>query len=244
MGRFIRNEAKHRKGTDDNPEDVQPDKLADAEEDAQSAFFMPDYDDPMSCIPELPHLTEWRSGEGENVDAAITGEYGRVAPRGVFLPPPNGLNTTIMANLKKMQDTRKICSKITVIKQMQMQPQLYHPNQIPKYEPEPFKEIDAGDFVITEDGPIMDKDINRSVLQRSVGKLFYQAGFEQFQPAALEVATDICADFFKNLGKTFKLYMESEEQYTKKANLLPCLTEHSILTINRRFSTIRCMRTV
>ncbi|RPA77968.1 hypothetical protein BJ508DRAFT_212407 [Ascobolus immersus RN42] len=230
MGRFLRNEAKHRKGTDDSHDDAQHDKLADAEEDAQSAFFMPDYDDPMSYIPELPYLTEWRSGEGENVDAAITGEYGRIAPRGMFLPPSTGLNTKIMANLKQMQDTRKICSKITVIKQMQMQPQLYHPNQIPKYDPEPFKEVDAENFVVTEDGPIMDKDVNRAVLQRSVGKLFYHAGFEQFQPAALEVATDICADFFKNLGKTFKLYMESEEQYTKKAILYHTLFENGVET--------------
>jgi len=82
-------------------------------------------------------------------------------------------------------------------------------NQFQKYDPKEFVETDPEDFVVSEDGPVMAQEVCRAALQRSVGKIFYHAGFEDYQPAALEVATDIAVDFFQKLAKTVMTYQES-----------------------------------
>lgn len=49
----------------------------------------------------------------------------------------------------------------------------------------------------------------RAALQRSVGKVFYHAGFEEFQPSALDAVTDIAADFFTKLVRTLGVYKDA-----------------------------------
>jgi transcriptional activator SPT7 len=46
-------------------------------------------------------------------------------------------------------------------------------------------------------------------MQRSVAKLCYHAGFEELQPSALDVITDIAGDFFGKLAQTFGVYREA-----------------------------------
>lgn len=50
--------------------------------------------------------------------------------------------------------------------------------------------------------------VNRAAFQRAVGKVFYHAGFEDFQPSALEAATDVAADFFSKLIRNFTTLKE------------------------------------
>ena len=50
--------------------------------------------------------------------------------------------------------------------------------------------------------------VNRAALQRAVGKIFYHAGFEDFQPAALDAATDVASDFFSKIVRSFTTYAE------------------------------------
>ena len=49
----------------------------------------------------------------------------------------------------------------------------------------------------------------RAALQRSVGKIMYHAGFEEYQPSALDAITDIAADFFTKLVRTLGVYREA-----------------------------------
>lgn len=81
-------------------------------------------------------------------------------------------------------------------------------NQFQKYEPEPFVEQDVGAVVVSEEGPLMAPWVNRAALQRSVGKIFYHAGFEDFQPSAMEAITDVATDFMAKVGASLKLYNE------------------------------------
>lgn len=81
-------------------------------------------------------------------------------------------------------------------------------NQFQKYEPEPFVEHDVGAVVVSEEGPLMAPWVNRAALQRSVGKIFYHAGFEDFQPSAMETITDVATDFMAKVGASLKLYNE------------------------------------
>lgn len=82
-------------------------------------------------------------------------------------------------------------------------------NQFPKYEPEPFIEADIEPHVVSDDGPIMATWVCKAALQRSVAKLCYHAGFEELQPSALDVITDIAGDFFTKLARTFNVYRET-----------------------------------
>ena len=82
-------------------------------------------------------------------------------------------------------------------------------NQFQKYEPELFVEKDIDAHVMFDNGPIMDSRVGRAALQRSVGKIFYNAGFEEFQPSALEAMTDIASEYFTKLSATLTQYMQA-----------------------------------
>lgn len=81
-------------------------------------------------------------------------------------------------------------------------------NQFQKYNPEPFVEQDIPSHVMNDQGPVTSPWICKSALQRSVAKLFYHAGFEEYQPSALDAVTDVASDFFQKIGETLKSYME------------------------------------
>lgn len=74
----------------------------------------------------------------------------------------------------------------------------------------------------------------RATFQRSVGKLFYHAGFEDFQPSALDAVTDVASDFFQKLMKTLSIYREapkteqSASAFTAEEQVLHCLNENGI----------------
>lgn len=84
-------------------------------------------------------------------------------------------------------------------------------NQFQKYDPTPFQELDIEPAVVSDDGPLMAPGLCRSTLQRSIGKLFFHAGFEEFQPSAMEAMTDTVGMFFTNLAKTVALYTETSK---------------------------------
>lgn len=49
----------------------------------------------------------------------------------------------------------------------------------------------------------------RAALQRSVAKVFYHAGFEEFQPSALDAVTDVASNFFTQIARSFNVYREA-----------------------------------
>ncbi|KAJ6028272.1 hypothetical protein N7540_003848 [Penicillium herquei] len=169
--------------------------------------MIPYYYDIMSGVPDVPDHLAWKEdAQGNVVDSRE--EFLRVLPKGSFTQPDSKLSRKLDANMRQMQETRKICSKIGIVKQMQLQSQMYQ-NQFQKYNPEPFVEHDIPPHVMNDDGPVIAPATCRAALQRSVAKIFYHTGFEEYQPAAMEVATDIAADFFKKIGQTIKSYMEA-----------------------------------
>jgi transcriptional activator SPT7 len=81
-------------------------------------------------------------------------------------------------------------------------------NQFQKYQPEPFVERDVPTHVMNDEGPVISPWVCKAALQRSVGKILYNTGFEEYQPSALDAITDVAADFFHKIGTTLKTYME------------------------------------
>lgn len=168
---------------------------------------LPDYYDYLSAIPEIPAKLQWlEDSDGHLIDCSE--EYMRMVPKCHFTSPKSSLTIKFDANMRQIQETRKICSKIGVIKQMQLQAQTYN-NQFPRYEPEPFIEADIEPHVVSDDGPIMATWVCKAAMQRSVAKVCYAAGFEELQPSALDVITDIAGDYFGKLAQTFSLYREA-----------------------------------
>lgn len=82
-------------------------------------------------------------------------------------------------------------------------------NQFQKYQPEPFVERDVPTHVMNDGGPVIAPWVCKAALQRSVAKVFYHSGFEEYQPSALDAITDIASDFFQKIGETLKSYMEA-----------------------------------
>ncbi|KAK6349990.1 Transcriptional activator spt7 [Orbilia brochopaga] len=205
MGRYIRSELAH--GDKDAAKDIKAPLAVAVEDQAEEVDEMlPNYYKVMDSVPEVPWNLSWLGDDEEDVDKFH--ENLRLAPKGGFTQPPAGLGKVMDTNMKVIQDTRKICHKIGVIKQMQTQTQIYS-NQFGKYDPKEFVEQEPEDFLVSDDGPIMSAEVCRAAFQRSIGKIFYHAGFEDYQPTALDLVTDIATSFFQKIGKTVMLYQET-----------------------------------
>jgi hypothetical protein len=95
-------------------------------------------------------------------------------------------------------------------------------------------EQDIGAVAVSEDGPIMSPWVCRAAFQRAVGKIFYHAGFEDFQPSALEAVTDVASDFFGKLIRTFTLYNEvpkddlEAHSFSAEEQVLHCLHKNGL----------------
>ncbi|KAJ4986853.1 Transcriptional activator SPT7 [Stagonosporopsis vannaccii] len=195
----------------DGVQAVAGESLAEGIQD-QEERQIPDYYDPVCVIPDLNETLQWvEDAEGHVVQQRE--EYMRIFPKGQFTAPDSALTERMDKNMNSLQETRKICAKIGIVKQMQLQSQLYQ-NQFQKYEPQPFHEADIEPMVVSEEGPLMAPYVCRAALQRSVGKIFYHAGFEEFQPSALDAVTDIAARFFQNLVQSFGIYHEAPKMKT------------------------------
>ncbi|KAK4218431.1 bromodomain-containing protein [Rhypophila decipiens] len=171
---------------------------------------LPDYYEPLTVIPDIAPRLRWvEDGEGQVINQHE--EMLRLVPAGHFVSPHSRFTEKFDDNLRQMQETRKLCSKISVIKQMQIQTQVYT-NQFPKYNPEPFVEADIEPHFLAGEGPVMAPEVCRAAMQRSVAKIFYHAGFEELQPSALDTITEIAGDYFTKLVRTFNVYHEAEKK--------------------------------
>ena len=91
---------------------------------------------------------------------------------------------------------------------MLTQGQMYQ-GQFQKHEPAPFVEQDVEATVISEEGPPIAPAVSRAALQRSAAKLLVHAGFEEFQPAALDAITEMAGDYFTKLARTLNEYFQA-----------------------------------
>ena len=91
---------------------------------------IPDYYDPVCAIPDLSERLQWvEDAEGYVIPQAE--EYMRILPKGQFVSPDSALVHKFDDNNHILQETRKICAKIGIVKQMQIQSQV---SLYPKFE--------------------------------------------------------------------------------------------------------------
>ena len=176
--------------------------------EAEEETMLPDYYDSLAAIPDLPPRLRWeKDSTGQVVDQIE--EYLRLFPANQFTSPESAFAKRINANIDQMQDTRKIVSKIGVVKQMQLQSQTYS-NQFTKYNPEPFHELDIDKHVMSDDAPVMAPYVCKAAFKRSIGKMLFNAGFEEYQPSALDTMVDVAQDFFQRLCSTLVTYKQEQ----------------------------------
>lgn len=95
--------------------------------DVDEDCVLPDYYEPMSNIPTIDEKIAWAEDfEGQVIQKE---ECLRAIPSDLFNPPASSLVSRFSANLRQMQETRKVVAKIGVVKQMQLQAQV----RIPKH---------------------------------------------------------------------------------------------------------------
>lgn len=90
-------------------------------------------------------------------------------------------------------------------------------NQFPKANTEPFIEQDIEPHFISDNGPVMAPEACHDALRRSITKLLYHNGFEETQPSAVDVFTDVASDYFQKLVRTFNVYSEAEKKTVQNA---------------------------
>ena len=84
---------------------------------------LPDYYDTLSAIPDLPRRLRWVEDSTGNVQDP-SDEFLRLVSPNFFTSPDSTLTKKIEENLRQIQSTRKLTSKIGVVKQMQLQSQV------------------------------------------------------------------------------------------------------------------------
>ncbi|KAF7560090.1 hypothetical protein G7046_g4060 [Stylonectria norvegica] len=176
---------------------------------------IPDYYAALSNIPDIQPKLQWiEDGEGQVINQHE--EFLRLVQPGSFTAPQSRLTKTMDENIHQIQETRKLATKISVIKQMQVQTQVYS-NQFPKSNATPFMEQDIEPHFIADDGPVMAPDTCQSALRRSIAKILYCQGFEELQPSAMDTFTGVAADYFQKLIRTYTTYHEAEKKSVKTA---------------------------
>lgn len=96
--------------------------LAEGIED-EDEKMLPDYYDVTSGVPDLSHRLQWVE-DSEGFVVTSDERNLRVMPSGAYTAPISKLSGKITANIRQMQETRKICAKIGIVKQMQLQSQV------------------------------------------------------------------------------------------------------------------------
>jgi len=84
---------------------------------------LPDYYDTLTAIPSLDENKKWvEDSEGKVVSQ--NGDFLRLFPQDQFTSVESVLTKRIESNMRQMQETRKVCAKIGIVKQMQIQAQV------------------------------------------------------------------------------------------------------------------------
>lgn len=152
-----------------------------------------------------------------------------LAPSKLVLPTDKGLNKLYTENLTEIQEIRKICFKISLIRQMQTQ-QFVHRTQMRQPEIDPIQENDIDAVSKLPNHDINDEAVQYVALRRNVSKIAMHTGFECTEMCAINTLTQIAAQYMENLAESIKLHSESasRNQLSLEHILLLSLLENGV----------------
>lgn len=145
------------------------------------------------------------------------------------LPIDKGLNKVYFDNIHQIQEIRKICFKISLIRQMQTQ-QFVHHTQMKQPDIEPIREVDVDPVSKLPNHDYSSNEIQFAVLRRNIAKIAMQTGFETTEPTAINTLTQLAEKYLGNLIKTMKLHCESStsNKLSEREILLVSLVENGV----------------
>lgn len=148
---------------------------------------------------------------------------------GFTLSQESGLNGLYTGNITEIQEIRKICFKISLIRQMQTQ-QYMHRTQMRQPEIEYIKEVDVDPVSKLPNHNLYTHDVQYSALRKSAAKVAMHTGFEATEPLAINTLTQIAERYMLNLAKSMKLHRESasRNRLSDKSIVLLTLLENGI----------------
>ncbi|ANZ76296.1 BA75_03831T0 [Komagataella pastoris] len=126
-----------------------------------------------------------------------------------FARKPTGMNKKFNEIIHLMQQIRRICFKISLIRQMQTQQFLHHTQMKPPDINE-IQDIDVDQLSNLPNRDKLDSDVSYNSLKRSISKILMANGFESTAPFCSDVITQIAENYFGNLVKTLKNHIESK----------------------------------
>jgi transcriptional activator SPT7 len=140
-----------------------------------------------------------------------------------------GLNKVYFENISQIQEIRKICFKISLIRQMQTQ-QFVHHTQMKQPEIEIIKEVDLDPVSKLPNHDVNSREIQFAILRRNVAKMAMLTGFETTEPYAINTLTQIAESYLGTLIKTMKLHCESNthNKLSMREILLISLVENGV----------------
>lgn len=112
-------------GEDGAEQAAQSETLAEGIEKDQDST-LPDYYNPLSAIPDIEDRLKWTT-DFEGFVVPPTEEWMRIYPKDHFKSASSTLTKKMEGNMRQMQETRKVCAKIGIVKQMQIQAQVSSP---------------------------------------------------------------------------------------------------------------------
>ena len=170
---------------------------------------LPDYYDPLAAIPRYSSAFTMDRGLRRQNSGPLRRIPSDACQKVFSQSPESQLAYKDQRELcDQIQKTQKLTSKIGVVKQMQLQSQMYS-GQFQKHEIIPFIEQDVDTHVMLDDGPVVAPNVCRAALQRTTAKLLVHAGFDETQPAALDAITDMAGDYFTKLARTLNGYSQA-----------------------------------
>lgn len=146
-------------------------------------------------------------------------------PSSLVLPPDSGLNKLYRDNITEIQEIRKICFKISLIRQMQTQAYV-HRTQMRQPEIEYLREVDVDPVSRLPNHDMYAAGTQYAALRRSVAKVVMHTGFETTGPFAINTLTQVAEKYLLNLARTIKSHCESHSSNrldTKEIVLLSLL---------------------
>ncbi|VEU23001.1 DEKNAAC104269 [Brettanomyces naardenensis] len=136
------------------------------------------------------------------------GETLESQPPSSFKVEERGSVNLVLDNISAMQDIRKVCFRINLIRQMQTS-QFVHRSQFhpPVVQRIKFTDLDPMFKLPTRDA--MNPQVAAQCLKKSVSAILMANGFESTNPFCVSMVTQIAEEYFGNLAKSLKLHMES-----------------------------------
>jgi transcriptional activator SPT7 len=99
--------------------------LAEEMEEDETERVIPDYYEPQGIIPSILPKLQWvEDNEGQVINQHE--DSLQVVSRDYFKSPVSRVTKNIESNIRQIQETRKLATKIAVVKQMQIQAQVGH----------------------------------------------------------------------------------------------------------------------